>query len=79
MLDYYLHENGVPFQQIEFKLSINSTEIGTTCLKITQQSQNFPLSNLRSPLSILRSTLTLLSFPYVDCVVKVNNLKSTTR
>ena len=28
----------------------NSTEIGTASPKITQQSLNFPLSNLRSPL-----------------------------
>jgi hypothetical protein len=39
------------FQQILFKLSIRSMEIGNIFPKITQQSQNFPLSNLRSSLS----------------------------
>ena len=32
------------------KLSPDSTVIGTPCMKIIQQSPNFPLSNLRSPL-----------------------------
>jgi hypothetical protein len=41
----------------------NSTEIGTASPKITQQNLYFPLSNLRSPLYALRSTLTYLSFP----------------
>ena len=43
----------------------NSTEIGTTSPKITQQNLNFPLSNLRSSLSALLSTLTLLSFLFL--------------
>ena len=46
---------------------MNSTKKCTTCPKIIQQSQNFPLSNLRS-------TLTLLSFPlayFVQCTKKI--------
>jgi hypothetical protein len=37
----------------------NSTEIGTASPKITQQNLNFPLSNLRSPLSAH-----ILEFPH---------------
>ena len=47
---YNLHGKGVPFQQIALTLSINFTEIGTLCPKITQQSQKILLSNLCSPL-----------------------------
>jgi hypothetical protein len=34
----------VLFQEIEFKLSIISTEISIACPKVTQQNQKFPLS-----------------------------------
>ena len=47
---YNLHGKGVPFQQIALTLSINSTEIGTLCPKITQKNKKILLSNLCSPL-----------------------------
>ena len=55
MIGYYLHGNGVPFQQIKDILSIKSTKICTAPPKITQQILEFPLS-------MLRSTLTYLNF-----------------
>ena len=65
---YNLHGNGVPFQQISLTLSINPTEIGTSCPKITLQTQNFLLSNLCSALCAFHSTLTLLNFPVLNFV-----------
>ena len=47
-LYHNIHANGVPFQQIEFKLSPNSTVIGTLSMKIAHHNANFPLSTLRS-------------------------------
>ena len=51
------------FPKNEMQTIPKSTEIGTALAKIIQQNLNIPLSNLRSLLSALRSTLTYLSSP----------------